>query len=272
MPISNQILYPPILPDTYPTFLRNNSCKIYFALSEYISEDDIKNLNVHISLINHDKNISALKYASGIKNTTLNYESREDNYNYYVEITQNDLKNKPFGLNQYYKIQLRFSSILNSSVSPSVSWLEANSGSFSEWSKPALIKGISQPKITLRGFEQDTKEGQELILSNSFKEIIGKLSYADSAESEYLRSYNIKIYQTDNLSDVLFDSGEIYSSIYNPNQFKYNLSYNLMDGVYYTMKLTLTQTGNTVNYDLSKSGIVGSGHAYGYMKLKFREQ
>ena len=41
---------------------------------------------------------------------------------------------------------------------------------------------------------------------------------------------------------------------------------------YYTMKLTLTQTGNTVNYDLSKSGIVGSGHAYGYMKLKYREQ
>ena len=32
---------------------------------------------------------------------------------------------------------------------------------------------------------------------------------------------------------------------------------------YYTMKLTLTQTGNTVNYDLSKSGIVGSGHVYG---------
>ncbi len=29
------------------------------------------------------------------------------------------------------------------------------------------------------------------------------------------------------------------------------------------MKLTLTQTGNTVNYDLSKSGIVGSGHVYG---------
>ena len=41
---------------------------------------------------------------------------------------------------------------------------------------------------------------------------------------------------------------------------------------YYTMKLTLTQTGNTIYYDLSKSGIVGSGHAYGYMKLKFREE
>ena len=41
---------------------------------------------------------------------------------------------------------------------------------------------------------------------------------------------------------------------------------------YYTMKLTLTQTGNTVNYDLSKSGIVGSGHVYGYLDLQFREK
>ena len=38
---------------------------------------------------------------------------------------------------------------------------------------------------------------------------------------------------------------------------------------YYTMKLTLTRTKNTVNYDLSKSGIVGSGHVYGYLTLEF---
>ena len=37
---------------------------------------------------------------------------------------------------------------------------------------------------------------------------------------------------------------------------------------YYTMKLILTQTGNIIYYDLSKSGVVGSGHAYGYMTLK----
>ena len=41
---------------------------------------------------------------------------------------------------------------------------------------------------------------------------------------------------------------------------------------YYTMKLELTKTGNTINYDLSKSGVVGSGHVYGYLSLKFKEQ
>ena len=37
------------------------------------------------------------------------------------------------------------------------------------------------------------------------------------------------------------------------------------------MKLSLSQTGNTINYDLSKSGVVGSGHVYGYLKLKFKD-
>ena len=41
---------------------------------------------------------------------------------------------------------------------------------------------------------------------------------------------------------------------------------------YYTMKLTLVRTGNTVSYDLSKSGIVGSGHTYGHLNLTFKEQ
>ena len=36
---------------------------------------------------------------------------------------------------------------------------------------------------------------------------------------------------------------------------------------YYTMKLTLTRIGNSIHYDLSKSGIVGSGHVYGILVL-----
>ena len=36
---------------------------------------------------------------------------------------------------------------------------------------------------------------------------------------------------------------------------------------YYTMKLILTRVGNTICYDLSKSGVVGSGHAYGYFYI-----
>ena len=34
---------------------------------------------------------------------------------------------------------------------------------------------------------------------------------------------------------------------------------------YYTMKLSLSKTGYAIYYDLSKSGIVGSGHSTGYI-------
>ena len=44
-----------------------------------------------------------------------------------------------------------------------------------------------------------------------------------------------------------------------------------MYGDYYTMKLILRRESNRVFYDLSKSGIVGSGHAYGYLELKFKD-
>ena len=40
---------------------------------------------------------------------------------------------------------------------------------------------------------------------------------------------------------------------------------------YYTMKLILRRESNRVFYDLSKSGIVGSGHAYGNLYLKFKD-
>ena len=41
---------------------------------------------------------------------------------------------------------------------------------------------------------------------------------------------------------------------------------------YYTMKLTLSKIGKITRYDLSKSGIVGSGHAIGYLTLTFKNE
>ena len=36
---------------------------------------------------------------------------------------------------------------------------------------------------------------------------------------------------------------------------------------YYAMKLTLSKTVNSIHYDLSKCGIVGSGQATGYIYI-----
>jgi len=106
--ISN--LYPPIVQDTIPAFIRTKTCKIYFALSTYNTVTDIK--NVQISLINQQTNASALKtsaYPSGIKLANMFYDpAAKGEYNYYIQIDPSDLEAGSFELNQFYKLQLRF--------------------------------------------------------------------------------------------------------------------------------------------------------------------
>ena len=66
------------------------------------------------------------------------------------------------------------------------------------------------------------------------------------------------------------DSRKIYESLSTVNQKK--LAKQLAAewhtyADYYTMKLKLERSNNTVRYNLSKSGIVGSGHCRGSMDL-----
>jgi D-hexose-6-phosphate mutarotase len=94
-------LYPPIVQDTIPAFIRTKPCRIYFALSTYNTISDIK--NVQVSLINQKTNASALKtemYPSGIKITNMFYDSdAKGEYNYYIQIEPSDLQNRSFDLN-----------------------------------------------------------------------------------------------------------------------------------------------------------------------------
>ena len=78
---------------------------------------------------------------------------------------------------------------------------------FSEWSKVCLIKGIEQPHISIHGFD-DTENNQETVLTSPMIDVIGELVYPkNSTESEYLKSYNIKLYQASNMDVALMDSG-----------------------------------------------------------------
>ena len=136
----NSNLYPPIVHDTIPSFIRTTPCNIYFSLSNYNSEEDIK--NVQVSIINQRTNTSALdpkQYPSGIlvchglpKNL-----DKEGDYRYYIEIPSSALITGIFGLNQFYKVQLRFTS--NSASDPPTTgtqlaqWLYAYRSCFSEY-------------------------------------------------------------------------------------------------------------------------------------------
>ena len=252
-------LYPPIVMDTLPAFIRTKSCKIYFSLSIYNSIADIK--NVQISLINQRTNASALKtslYPSGIKITNI-YQDKDvqNDYKYWVQINPSDLAEGAFGLNQFYKVQLRFTS--NSASNPPsngtqlASWLYNNMQYFSEWSKVCIIKGIEQPKVSIRGFN-NIEDNQETVLTSPIIDITGELSYDNVSESEYLKSYNIKLYQSNNMDVVLIDSGQIYTNPYNPNEFNYEMTYDLLDGINYTMVLTYTTNNlytKTLNYNFT---------------------
>ena len=251
-------LYPPIVMDTAPAFIRTKSCKIYFSLSVYNSAVDI--LNVQVSLVNQKTNASAFRsdlYPSGIKITSLIYDSEvRGDYNYYIQINPSDLAEGQFGLNQFYKVQLRFTS--KSAPNPPsngkglATWLYNNMKYFSEWSKVCLIKGIEQPHVSIRGFD-DTDNNQETVLTNPMIDIIGELTYLNNGtiESECLKSYNIKLYQANDMDTSLVNSGQIYTNPHNPNEFNYELQYDLLDGINYVLSLTYTTNNlytETINY------------------------
>jgi len=155
----NSNIYPPLLQDTLPAFIRTQSCKIYFSLSVYNSLADIQ--NAQITLVNQQTNTSAFKtdlYPSGIKIASIVYDSSvQGDYCYYVQINPSDLINNEFELDQFYKIQLRFTS-KSAPVPPSngtalATWLYDNMQYFSEWSRVCLIKGIEKPILSIYGFD-----------------------------------------------------------------------------------------------------------------------
>ena len=253
-------LYPPLINDTMPSFIRTKTCRIYFSLSKYNSATDIK--NVQISLINQKTNLSAFNstnYPSGIKLATLMYDtSIQDDYNYYIEIPTTDLEDGVFGLNQFYKVQLRFTSIAAENP-PSdgqklATWLYNNMPFFSQWSKVCLIKGIEQPTVVIKGFD-DVEANQEMVLTNPIIDIIGQMYYATGAqETQYLKNYHIKLYQNNDLNTIIFDSGQIYTNQYNPNEINYELGYDLIDTVNYTLSFTYTTNNlytETKNYNFA---------------------
>ena len=232
-------LYPPLIADSQAAFIRTNTCKIYFSLSVYNAISDIA--NVQISLINQKTNASALKaatYPSGIKIAKLKEDSSiQNNYKYYVEIIPTDLEKEEFELNQFYKVQLRFTST-SAPAAPSsgtnlANWLSTNMTNFSQWSTVCLIKGIEQPQISIHNFS----ENNNITLFSSTAKVVGKMYFNDINEKEYLKNYKIQIYKGKTL---LTDSGDIYTNQFNPNEFNYNLGIQMITGSNYIMYFTFT--------------------------------
>lgn len=234
-------LYPPVM-DTYtPAFLvgssdiQKNTCRVYFSISLYNSLNDIKNAQVIVA--NQNTNLSVLdksKYPCEIMLTDIKTDlTRVSDDKYYIEIKNSDIE-EGFQINQYYKVQIRFTAAGAADVSLDTpqaidSWLAANLSNFSEWSTVCLVRGISVPSLSISGFDISA---DTTLWSLNNVDVVGRLTYADSAETDTLKSYQIKLYDINN--QLLSDSGIIYSNAYsNINEFNYTFEYAFNEGESY---------------------------------------
>lgn len=241
-------LYPPIIDTFMPAFVRTQTCRVYFSLSRY---NDIKEImNAQIIVSNQSTNASVLDsvaYPVGIKVSNILIDSeRITDDKYYVEINPSDLAgNRGFGVNQFYKVQIRFTSTnatsFSSDTNKIASWLSSNESYFSEWSTVCVIKGIEKPQLSIVGFENGLD--QEIIFTNQVTSIVGSMYYSANStlEKEFLKTYQIQIYnsETEEVRPVI-DSGILYSNPYNPNEINYTLNYQLEEGTQYRVDITYT--------------------------------
>lgn len=243
MPTITNNLYPPIFNQSYmPAFIYTESCRIYFSISSFNSLSDLKTINnVQISVKSQKANYSALdheNYPSGIKIDTIKIDTaRESDDRYYIDIDASDMQGG-FNLNEYYKVQLRFTGA-DATDPPSTgtgidTWIGANLNYFSEWSTIVLIYGISEPTLTLNTLSTSAVT----TFPNIDISITGTVTF-EEGDMQTLRSYHIYLY--DISGTIVQDSGEIFTNSYqNPNQINYYLKYNLQENKIYVIKIQIT--------------------------------
>lgn len=243
-------LYPPVVETYMPAFLvdseneEENICKLYFSISSYNTIDDIK--NAQITVRDQDTNLSVLdniKYPTEVMLTNILIdENIKTDYKYYVKILKTDISGG-FEINKYYKVQIRFTNVEASNVSLTTpqaidGWLNTNLNNFSEWSSVCLVRGISQPQLTVQGFSDDETKKINWNIANT--KINGKITFKDSSETEILKSYRIKIYN-EATDQLLTDSDILYSNNFNSvNSFEYVLKYAFSAGTTYKMVIDYT--------------------------------
>ena len=234
-------LYPPIFQQSYaPAFIYTGKSKVYFSISMYNNLSDIRQDLVQVSVQRQKTNQSALsrnKYPNGILITALHIDPNKETNPYYIEINSSDIENG-FNLNEYYKVQIRFTSIEASQINQKISngievWLSQNLEFFSEWSSVVLIRGISTPILNLEGFNSGLNTFIEMDIP-----VIGTVTFENIEDKETVSSYRVYLY--DSLGSLLEDSGDIYfNQYYNTNQINYHFNNILQIQQQYTLKIQI---------------------------------
>lgn len=247
MAVTNN-LYPCIVDTFMPAFLidseneNENICRVYFSLSLFNTTEEIKNCQVTIR--NQATNLSALnedKYPSQVMITNLQIDTTkltEDKY--YIEIKPSDMINNNFIIDQYYQVQIRFTSVdaedppISADVQAIDEWLADNLLYFSEWSTICLVRGISVPTLSIA----DYNFGGVTDVYNTYANVavLGKLNFAYENEIETMKSYQIILRDED--EKILLDSGIIYTNLFtDPNEISYQINYSYEVDNFYSIEI-----------------------------------
>ena len=251
-------LYPPILKTYTPAFTINPSaaqtaCKIYFDLSPYTSRTQISNAQVTVR--NQNTNLSALNpntYPTEVMILHIKENSDSSiNEKYYIEIYPEDMINGEFVIDQFYKVQIRFTDVSKQteitfpdnihSYSPTAAWLMNNLTHFSEWSTITLIKCISLPLIQLIGYAEGGVTDIPPYVNHV--SISGQLTFADEDETETLKCYRVSLFPPGSnifTTIPIMVSEWIYTSnLVNPNAIDYEIDYEFQQAGQYTFTIEI---------------------------------
>lgn len=249
-------LYPPIFSQAYmPAFETSaTTCRIYFEISDLNLLSELNQNAVQVSIREQKTNQSALKttYQNDIIIKSLQKDnSREGKDKYYITINCNkndannsDLQNKGFKINEYYKVQIRFTGI-NAAQPPAAntpafgSWLSNNLQYFSEWSSVVLIRCVDNHTLTLKINGDETTANYTT--SSDYVIISGDVNFNNSSSSERLESYKVQLLKN---GVIIEDSGDIYVE---DNQFYYIIKSILSVGVTYSLRVFFT-TNNLLQF------------------------
>lgn len=241
--------YPPLVKNVLPSLIREDynedpsSTQRYlipFALSPYDSQlINNSELRVQIGLRNQKTNSFVFNkriHTAGFKIGKFgSFPNPTDDYKYYVSIFYTDLQGNNFELNEFYKLQLRFMKKPSNDEDPEHIDNEYYIQPISEWSEVCLIKVIDQPTVSIHGLNQDTLN----VFSSSSLDLIGSVIFQEN-EKEYLRSYKIQLFEQGRL---VLKTDDVFTNQYNPNEFFYNLGYQLKPDVLYKLKFIYTTSG-----------------------------
>lgn len=230
----NNYIFPPIV-DTYQKAFVIDGDKIAGTPAIKISYSQSPVVggtgSIEVSIRNQYNNLSVLK--NGKDTITAKYGT--DSKDPYIYILQNEVN---VGLNQWYRIQLRYN----------------NNGEYSEWSTVTLIKAISAPSIKLAPPFAKKEEETSIEVNSQSVTVQGSISFDNKNDDETLQSYEIELLQGDT---VIEKSGVLYPDPFNaraigPYQLKSTLQF--LNNTNYTLNIKYTTKGFYTNEPNTEDG------------------